>query len=371
MGVCLHALVALEVSLAEHNCLKASELVKQGVAMGDASEAERDLYDQAFSLCPEMSEAVFNLGIVAQKRGDVATAEKHIRKALSLKTDSRFRVALGSLFAKQEQYEKAREQYQRVLESGEDNIGAYQGLAMVLQAEGKLQEAIDLLESAKTAQPLDATTALNMGIVYEMAHRFADASREYARAIEIDAGYVKAHYHQGMLKFRAGDVQDAKLSLERAVALDEKNIEALFGLAQVYEKSGEKRRAQRVYRRVITLDPSNFVARLQLASLLLDEHAYQEAVGLLEKALEVEPAISTAWSVYGRAQMELGQVANAEKSFKKAIALDATNATAHNNLGILYHRLDRVEEARGELQEALRLEPNNFAFEKNLKALKP
>ena len=114
MGVCLYALVAIEVSLAEHNCLKASELVKQGVAMGDASEAERALYDQAFSLCPEMSEAVFNLGIVAQKRGDVATAEKHIRKALSLKTDSRFRVALGSLFAKQGQYEKAKEQYQRV-----------------------------------------------------------------------------------------------------------------------------------------------------------------------------------------------------------------------------------------------------------------
>ena len=365
----LSALIPTRVVLGEHDCLKASDLVKQGVRISNASEEELGFYQQALGLCPDMAEAVFNIGIVLQKQGKVVEAERYLRQALSIKNDPRFRVALGSLFQQEKKYDLAKEHYQAALVADEKPPLAYQGMAKVLQDEGKVQEAVSLLEDAKKSLPLDTVTALNLGVLYEVAHRYEDAGREYLRATTLDSTNAKAFYLRGMLESRSGNLAEARPALERAVALDESYVEAILGLAEVNEKMNRSVQAQLGYRRVLKIHPDNMLAREHLIALLLDDHAYQEAVEILKVTVALDPKSPKLWSSYGRAQMELGQVFDAENSFKRSLELDSGNARVHNNLGVLYHRLGKIDKARAQLQEAMRLDPAIEDIGENLEML--
>jgi tetratricopeptide (TPR) repeat protein len=365
----LSVLLPTRAVLGDHDCLKASDLVKQGIRVSDASEEELGFYQQALTLCPDMAEAVFNIGIVLQKRGKVAEAEKNLRQALSIKNDPRFRVALGSLFQQEKKYDLAKEHYQVALEAEEKLPLAYQGMAKVLQDEGKVQEAVSLLEDAKKFLPLDTVTALNLGILYEVAHRYKDAGGEYRRATSLDSKNAKAFYLRGMLESRSGNLAEGKRALERAVELDGNYVEAILGLAEINEKMGHSVLAQLGYRRVLKIHPDNILAREHLIALLINDHAYQEAVEILKATVALNPQRPTLWSSYGQAQMELGQVLDAENSFKRALELDSGNARIHNNLGVLYHRLGKIDKARAQLQEAMRLDPTIEDIEENLEIL--
>ena len=94
----LLVIVSLPIaSFAQQTCLKSVDLVKKGVQIGDGSDAEISLYREAMSLCPQMVEAHFNLGLALQRRGDLAGAEAQLREAIKLKDDETFRVGLASV----------------------------------------------------------------------------------------------------------------------------------------------------------------------------------------------------------------------------------------------------------------------------------
>ena len=89
MGICGVAIsLVLPVSnaaRAEDPCFTSAQLVKKAVNLGEGSNAEVELYQEAARLCPKMAEAPFNLGLAYQKRGELESAEREFRKAVSLK----------------------------------------------------------------------------------------------------------------------------------------------------------------------------------------------------------------------------------------------------------------------------------------------
>ena len=55
-------LVAVQQAIAaEQPCAEAAQLVKRGVALGDGSQQEIELYRRAEALCPRMAESNFNI----------------------------------------------------------------------------------------------------------------------------------------------------------------------------------------------------------------------------------------------------------------------------------------------------------------------
>lgn len=146
-------------------CAEAVALIKKGVELGDGSDREIERYRQAETLCPKMAEAHFNIGLALQKRGDLAQAEAELRQAIGLKDEENFRVGLGAVLLQKGEVSAARDQYDRVLERNSKNVAALQGLAVILEKQQKLQEAVDTLQRAATCDPSNATTQFNIGIL--------------------------------------------------------------------------------------------------------------------------------------------------------------------------------------------------------------
>ena len=120
-------------SHAEQTCLKSVELVKKGVQIGDGSDAEVALYNEAIQLCPQMVEAYFNMGLALQRKGDFPGAEAKLREAIKLKDDETFRVGLAGVLLQKGEVSASKEQYERVLEQNPQSVPALQGLAVILE----------------------------------------------------------------------------------------------------------------------------------------------------------------------------------------------------------------------------------------------
>ena len=138
VSLSLTSLFLLSPVMADDDCVKSAQLVKKALELGEGSEGEIELYKEAQTLCPKMAEARFNLGLAYQKREELDAAEREIRESLRLKDDETFRVGLAGIILQKGEVSAAREQYDKVLESNPRSVPALQGIALILEKQGKI-----------------------------------------------------------------------------------------------------------------------------------------------------------------------------------------------------------------------------------------
>jgi adenylate cyclase len=103
--------------------------------------------------------------------------------------------------------------------------------AMERLAVGRWSEALNLLDSASTADPLDADIHHVTGWVYVRLRRFADAESVYQRALEISPTYTWGHYFLGIALLSEGKAEAALEEMEKETDIEAK----LSGLPAVYQ----------------------------------------------------------------------------------------------------------------------------------------
>ena len=107
VAVLLGALVTVSRVFADDGCTEAATLVRQGVGLSNGSADEEHLYRRAIELCPNMSEARYNLGVALTRQNRRTDAIEAFRKAVELRDDPTFRVALGTTLLEDNALEEA------------------------------------------------------------------------------------------------------------------------------------------------------------------------------------------------------------------------------------------------------------------------
>ena len=133
--------------------------------LGRTDEALQSV-DRALAIDPNFEEALINrkgmpqvkahadAGVVLMAQGKLDEAEKHLRYVLQ--SDPKYTIALQNLallHLKRQQYEDARDLYQRIVEMNPDNAGAHSGMGIALYHLGKVEDAIARLDKALTLDP--------------------------------------------------------------------------------------------------------------------------------------------------------------------------------------------------------------------------
>ena len=227
---------------AEQACLKSVELVKKGVQVGDGSDAEIALYNEAIQICPQMVEAYFNMGLALQKKGDFPGAEAKLREAIKLKDEETFRVGLAGVLLQKGEVSASKEQYERVLEQNPQSVPALQGLAVILEKQQKIPDAIVTLQKAATVDPANYLTFFNLGVLQEKLQQYDAAAVSYKKAVDLNPKHFESKYLLGMMQSRLGNVEEARRSLQAAAEMKPDDIRVHLALGEVYEKLGELHR---------------------------------------------------------------------------------------------------------------------------------
>ncbi len=138
-------------------------------------------------------------------------------------------------------------------------------MATILQAEGKIPEAVAMLQQV-----------LNQDIGYYMAHvRLAniyEASRDFGKALEERLNAVNANPDDaslitdlGVTLGRAGQTKEAESRFREAIAANPKDVRPLFWLGLIQYDAGNRDAAKESLGRFVAIAPSRYDRQLAMA----------------------------------------------------------------------------------------------------------
>ena len=240
----------------------------------------------------------------------------------------------------------------------DDAITYYNAGTSLLDA-GRVDDAIALLERARSADPDFPETYNNLGRARLARGEIAAARRDLERGVELAPDHAVLHLNLAVATAREGDDVRTRALLERAVALDPLLVAAYGPLAELELRGGDAGAALAHLKRRVELVPESAAARADLATLLQVHGRAAEAVAELRAALRLDPALAPvrqrlAWLLATSADPAL-------RSGKEALSLARelcpeglcgepdrleTLAAALDAAGDLAHAADIAERAR-------------------------
>ena len=234
-------------------------------------------------------EAALGLAMACCNGGDWAGAERGFRAALRLRPD------IAECHA---------------------NLGA------VLQAQGKLVEAVAAFTKAARLKPDSPETQFNLGAGLLALNRFAEAVEPLRRAVGLRPGYAEAECNLGQALFGLKRWDEAVAAHDRAIAARPAFAIAHNNRGAALAKLGRPEEALAAHRRAIELESLYAEAWVNVGDCLLSLGHPDQAVTAFERALDVAPTLIEAINGLGIAWRDLGQVERAEAAYRRAIAQD-------------------------------------------------
>jgi len=179
------------VEQASTSSLEALKAYSQGtvVRRTEGDIASMPFFKRAIELDPDFALAHARLGTVYSNISEPDAARESASKAYSLRERvsdrERFYIEARYHTTVTEDFDKAIETYRLLLATYPDDFAAHTNLGALLRRQGKLNEAIPILEAATKLAPDQLNPFLNLGYALSDVQRTADARRAFERAIAL------------------------------------------------------------------------------------------------------------------------------------------------------------------------------------------
>lgn len=382
--------------LAERGASAAATLLS-ALRIDPAYRFRRDLFDESFGAL--FFEAQKKLAAERDKQSDDALRE-------------------GSVFLRQQQWDKAREAFAKSLAAKPDQPRVIYNLALSQLHLDQHDEALagfqkllslDAANPGTLAKDLRALTLTNMGLLQIEDQAYAEAETALEEAVRLDAANQPAWSNLGVARRRLGKTVTAAEAFRRAADLapndpgainnlalayiDAKDwlsaVALLHGATKTYPQNsslwlnfglsqrglGNEQGAIESFEAAIRSDPANqggwaAPAALYLAGYYLKVGNFAAVQQQANRVLGWNPGLVNGWVFQGLAQKGLKDLQGARQSLEKARDLDPRLAETHNSLGSVYFELGLFELAQPAFELALHLKPDLADAKANLEATK-
>ena len=185
--------------------------------------------------------------------------------------------------------DEAVEQYRQVLALTPDDALAHSNLGTALAAQGRLDEAVGHYERALALAPGDADAHSNLGNALLSLGRADEGVASLRRALDVDPGSAEAHAALGIALHDSGELDDAIVHLRRAIDLGVVAAELHNRLGIALGSAGRLDAAAVEFRRALDLEPGHIDAHANLGTALQMQGRLDEAVAQFREALRVAP----------------------------------------------------------------------------------
>ncbi len=206
----------------------------------------------------------------------------------------------------------------------------------------------------------------NLGLVYQIQGRLAEAEREYREVLELNPNYESAHNNLGSVLMSTGRLPEAIAQFYASIALDPNYASVHYNLADALSQVGRSQEAIEEYQRALQLKPKFAEADYSFANLLIQLHQIPAAIHYYQEAVQIRPDYTDAHANLGNALLQTGHTPEAIDQYLIAIKLSPNDPDLHTDLGIAIAQTGRLDEAKAQLNEALRLDPHYEAARKYL-----
>lgn len=140
------------------------------------------------------------------------------------------------------------------------------------------QKAHEASIQSVTLDPKSAEAHTSLAVVYLNEWRFAEATREFQKAISLNPGYPTAHHWYGLHLRIVGRAREGLQELELAHRLDPVSLPISFALANAYRKDGYYAEAERQFAEIVRFDSTFRRVNAGLALLYATQHRLPEVL---------------------------------------------------------------------------------------------
>jgi len=220
-----------------------------------------------------------------------------------------------------------------------------------------MEEAENQYKLALEADPNDAATHSNYGILLDDLGRMEEAENQYKLALEADPNHAGIHSNYGILLDDLGRMEEAENQYKLALEADPNHAATHSNYGILLKNIGRMEEAENQYKLALEADPNHAATHSNYGILLDDLGRMEEAENQYKLALEADPNDAATHSNYGILLKNIGRMEEAENQYKLALEADPNHAATHSNYGILLDDLGRMEEAENQYKLAIKLDP--------------
>jgi protein O-GlcNAc transferase len=187
---------------------------------------------------------------------------------------------------------EAKAAYAQILREAPDHPDALHFLGIIAHQSGQGGAAVDLINKAIRAKP-SAPMYCNLGIVLQAQGKLDAAIENYRKAISLRPDHAELYCYLGDTLKAQGNLEAAVTNYSKAIELRPDYVGAYVSLGNTFHHLNRLSEAETCYRRALDLPDTGGVSR----SDLLDEYAmvlfklgrYDDAAREIKKALQLKP----------------------------------------------------------------------------------
>jgi tetratricopeptide (TPR) repeat protein len=275
---------------------------------------------------------------------------------------------IGRLMAlyQHRQYSQAEQEAQALIQRFPKHGVIWKVLGAVLQAQGKIDAALQAKQTAAELLPNDAEAYNNLGNTYQQQDRLEEAEKCLRHALKIAPGSFVAMNNLGLTLEKQNRLAEAKSYYHQALTLNPNYVAAHYNYANCLQKLEEYDAAEESYRQALRLDPNYAAVYNNLVILLEKLDKLAEAESCCQKLVALTPHSAESHYSYGNILQKQERLQEAEKSYQQALALQPDYVDAHINYGNLLQKLKRFTEAEKSYRTVLAIKPNSVEMYNNL-----
>ena len=186
----------------------------------DLAGAEGE-FKLALDLDKKNAEALVKLGTVQSARGDTDKALQTYLEGSKLNPkEITFNLLVGGIYESKQDWENAKQQYQKALAIQADNPLASNNLAYVmLQQGGNVDVAFSMAQTARRQLPDNPNSADTLGWAFYHKQVYPSAINLFKEAVKKEPENALFNYHLGLAYAKAGQPSLARQQLDRVVKL--------------------------------------------------------------------------------------------------------------------------------------------------------
>ncbi len=254
--------------------------------------------------------------------------------------DVKLLVKLAERYLKREEFDKARQTYQRILEIESHHPIARLRLAELAHKEKEDEAAFEHLTVLLQHYPGGITGQAAIDLTLKLTSKPANANSEASGKL-----------------------------LELAIRAVPNNIAVNTSLGIYHQLAKEFEKAEEYFKRVIELEPDNALAHANLASVYVDMGRPGDAIAELEKVINLEDqgdippktrkALVALYIKLGTALIKTGEMAQGHKAFDYALSADPENPDILAEVAEAYFSINALPYATKYFEQAAEIDPDN------------
>ena len=346
-------------------------------------------YDRAVDLAPERPVVWMSRGALYTETGDdkkaVSDYEKALERVSKRSRQKKLLRELADLAFEQRDWSRAESYYDRLIELDPRNEYLRMEYTQVLVEHERYEKALEqyrkLLEFAGSNPKSKAKTLRDMGDLYEKMGRGEKAIETYRRAMELmrpghwlhdslqervveayrsqdrldellaayERQWSSPNYEQSMTLGRLSDdlgrTDEALDDFRRASRLRSGATEPIQRRLQLQQRQGNDTKVIALHERLIRLDPQNEQFRFDLVKFYFQIGARDKAVEALERIRRQFRGQPNVYRQLANTYMRYDMGAEARDIYKTLVELEPDNPSYITNLGESYYRSGQLEKA--------------------------